>query len=250
MDPERRRQLMALAELNREWASRNQVDDAEWVPDGSDGAGRRPPSAEAEWEYMTRAREIMGLDPQTGLYLDNRPPVLPAARTPDEAHVYMDLHSCQRCASVETPWQGALADRDGTMIRRYFGACGTCGLDREFLFALPEHPVLPPTGSVVYFGGPEPSRLLDPGEWMAVADLCARAASLPQGSAPTDESRYDLAVAIAAVEEVLKFIPAGADEVPESAFTSVNGHGAYTREPGRFRRRRLLIVRDSYAGAL
>lgn len=67
MDPERRRKLMELARWHDQWQTEHQVDDAEHVPEGADSAEhRRPPSPEAEREFMTKAREIMGLDPETG----------------------------------------------------------------------------------------------------------------------------------------------------------------------------------------
>ena len=67
-DPERQRRLRELADLNARWQAEHQVDDAEFTPDGADSVNRRPPSPEAQREYMRRAREIMGLDPDTGHY--------------------------------------------------------------------------------------------------------------------------------------------------------------------------------------
>jgi len=67
MDPERRRRMMELARWHRAWQAEHGVDDADFIPEGSDSENRRPPSPEAEREFMARAREIMGLDPQTGL---------------------------------------------------------------------------------------------------------------------------------------------------------------------------------------
>jgi len=52
------------------------------------------------------------------------------------------------------------------------------------------------------------------------------------------------------MNEVLKFVPASTNTVPESAFWSARGRADLYREPGRFHRRRLLIVRDSYEGSL
>ena len=67
MDPERSRRLMELARWHDEWQQRHGVDDTEWTPEGATAEDRkRSPSPEAEREYMTRAREIMGLDPETG----------------------------------------------------------------------------------------------------------------------------------------------------------------------------------------
>jgi hypothetical protein len=170
---------------------------------------------------------------------------LPPARTPYEAHLYMDLHPCDRCGGIEVAWESALIDDGGSPARRYWGACGDCGANREFVFALPETQVSTEAESTVSFGGPEPSRLLDPGEWLLVADLCAQA-----GAGQDDEARYNLEVAVAAMAEILKFAPACPDAVPASAFTSARGRTVYQQEPGRFDRRRLQVVRASYRDSL
>ncbi|MFJ6198350.1 hypothetical protein [Micromonospora sp. NPDC092111] len=65
-DPDRQRRLRELAELHARWQAEHRVDDAEFTPEGADSTNRRPPSAQAQREYMRRAREIMGLDPDTG----------------------------------------------------------------------------------------------------------------------------------------------------------------------------------------
>jgi hypothetical protein len=67
-DPERQRRLRELAELHARWQAVHRVDDADFTPEGADSANRRSPSPEAQREFMRRAREIMGLDPDTGHY--------------------------------------------------------------------------------------------------------------------------------------------------------------------------------------
>ena len=125
-------------------------------------------------------------------------------------------------------------------VNRYAGVCGECGERREYLFGLPDRPVLPkgyPT-----FGGEEPSELLDAGEWLWVADLTA-------GNVPTHdpaEAHRALATAAAAIEEILKFIPPGQDEPPADAFWSDRGHEMRAVKPGSFQLDRLMIVRDTY----
>jgi hypothetical protein len=162
------------------------------------------------------------------------------ARTRDEAHLYLDLHPCDVCASVDTTWDDGLVSADGDLASRYTGTCPGCGTEREFMFGLPERET---TGArFPAFGGAEPSELLDAGEWLWVADLAA-------GNVPADDSRearQALTIAMAAVEEVVKFIPPGQDEVPEKAFWSDRGWTVRQAEPGRFRLDRLLVVRDTY----
>lgn len=176
--------------------------------------------------------------------------MLPVARTRDEAHLYMDLHPCDACGSVDVTWSSALAHEDGRPARRYAGRCQGCDATREFVFALPERPELPGPRDVVFFGA-DRSRLLDAGEWLLVSDLCAQAGSVPAGSEQERaEARESMAIAAAALAEVLKFVPSGADEVPDSAFWSDRGRTVREQEPGRFRRRRLDIVGETYRDAL
>ncbi|WP_169986105.1 hypothetical protein [Microbispora sp. H10836] len=164
------------------------------------------------------------------------------ARSRDEAHLYLDLNPCA-CGSAGTDWDSGLASAEGELVTCYEGRCAACGAEREYLFGLPEREVTP-TGYPT-FGGAEPSELLDPGEWMWVADLTA--GNVPEGPLPEGgERRQALSIARAAVEEVIKFVPPGQDEVPEEAFWSERGRAVRAAEPGRFRLDRLLVVRDTY----
>ena len=183
--------------------------------------------------------------------------LLPAARTPDEADLYLGLHPCERCGSRDLAWENSFVDEGGVRGCRYHGTCATCSNAREFTFAVPDPPeprMLDIYEQVVNFGGREPSQLLDPGEWLLVAQACALASDVPPGataqSAAFREAQESLTMAIVAMGEVLKFVPAGALAVPESAFWSSRGRAVLDREPDRFRRRRLLVVRDSYEKSL
>jgi hypothetical protein len=162
------------------------------------------------------------------------------ARTRDEAHLFLDLHPCDECGSVDTIWDSALVLAEGELANRYTGTCAGCGTGREFWFGLPEREVLP--AGYPTFGGPEPSQLLDAGQWRWVAELTG-------GDLPEDdpaEARRSLSIARAAVEEVMKFIPPGGDTVPAGAFWSEQGRQAYEAEPSRFTLDRLLAARIHY----
>jgi len=165
-------------------------------------------------------------------------PVL--ARTTAEAHLYMDLEPCAVCGGRGLSPDSSVVLVDGRLCSRYAGACPHCRTRREFTFLLPEQ-ILLPLAEAVVFGGPEPSELLDPGQWLAVADLAA--AGDPDG---TPANRTDLLYAAAALDEVLKFVPPGAVEVPAGAVRTGQGHEVYDREPGRFRRDRLAAVAQAY----
>jgi hypothetical protein len=160
----------------------------------------------------------------------------PLARTNAEAHLYMDLRPCDACGHRGFSGDSAMVFVDGELCSRYAGACPRCGTERAFTFRVPEEIRLPLERDVV-FGGPEPSELLDPGEWLTVADL---AAGRPD---PDDD---DLALAAAAIDEVLKFLPEGAEEVPLEALRTEDGREVYEREPGRFRKVRLEAVATTY----
>ncbi len=171
---------------------------------------------------------------------------LPLARTNAEAHIYMDMHPCE-CGNGNFERNSSVIEADGDLASRYAGPCSGCDRMREFVFAIPEHVGLPAPGSVV-FGDGSPSELLDPGEWLFVADRYARVAP---GQAPTKAeeariARQQVATAAAAMDEVLAFIPPGEDMVPYEALRTERGLAVYDAEPGRFYRDRLKIVRDTY----
>ncbi len=171
----------------------------------------------------------------------------------------MDLRPCA-CGEARFDRQSAVvALEDGDLASRYSGPCPACGRAREFTFRLPAEPTLAagalrpaaaPSGGF-HYGAAEPSQLLDPGEWLWAADAYAR--SVPAGRATVEagqRAQATLLRAVAALDEVLKFVPPGAETVPASAFTSERGRDLRRRDPGRFRRDRLAAVRDAYTGML
>ncbi|WP_204299648.1 hypothetical protein [Actinoplanes campanulatus] len=161
--------------------------------------------------------------------------MLPAARTRDEAHLYMDLHGCPDCMAVEVPWSESLVEEDGVPARSYHGRCDGCGRERRFVFALPRRPTPPRAGATVTFGADEETSVLfDPGEWVEIADMMALAAELPDITA--EEAREWRATAAACLGEALKFVPSGEAAVPGDAFWSVPGRALRDRAPNRFRR--------------
>lgn len=174
-----------------------------------------------------------------------------SARSTHEAHLYMDLQPCG-CGQGRFP-RGAtvLTLPDGELARRYAGPCEGCGTTREFLFRLPAGPVEVEQG--FRYGGTEPSLLIDAGEWLWVAENHAR--GVPAGAVGLPEAdrrrcRLRLTAAVAALDEVVKFVPPGGARVPFTAVWTALGRSVYQREPGRFRAGRLAAVRSAYAGVL
>ncbi|MDX2393768.1 hypothetical protein NJL88_27640 [Streptomyces sp. DK15] len=165
------------------------------------------------------------------------------ARSSSEAHLYMDLHACE-CGSFDFDRQHRLELRGDDLVAVYEGVCRQCGRSRHFEFRMAEE--IPPPAPA--FGGPEPSRIIDPGEYVAVAYRVSRAASLELLNRPESEHhkyRAAMAYALAAFEEVLKFVPPDQDAIPADAFTSEAGKTRYRNGPGKFRRTLIEMDIDS-----
>lgn len=174
---------------------------------------------------------------------------LPRARTFDEAYLYMDLRPCPCGESDFDKTSTTVLDGPEPAVA-FSGACAGCGRQRRFSFQVPD--AVPELGAGVRFGDDQPSRLLDAGEWLGVAELFesnARELADDAGPGPVDEDElsYLVEAALAAYDEVVKFLPAGDgpdDEVPEGAFWSQPGRAILELRPGRFTRSALLAERD------
>lgn len=165
-----------------------------------------------------------------------------SARSSSEAHLYMDLHACE-CGSSGFDRQHRLEMRGDDLVAVYGGACRQCGRVRHFEFQMAEE--IPPPAPA--FGGPEPSRIIDPGEFAEVAYRMSRSTGLELLNTPASEHhkyRAAMAYALAAFEEVLKFIPPGEDTIPAGAFTSEAGKARYRKEPRSFERTLLQMDID------
>lgn len=170
---------------------------------------------------------------------------MPVSRSTEESHLYMQLHPCD-CGEADFEWrhrQHELAECG--LVARYRGECGRCGRERRFAFALAPEPSPPPPA----FGGRRPSQIIDPGDFLRVSRLAAATVAADPTQLSDDEfhpARDSLAVAVAALDEVLKFIPDRADAVPAEAFRSEAGQREYRADPQQFTRSRLGAVRDGY----
>jgi hypothetical protein len=182
------------------------------------------------------------------------PPAAPGTILPirsiAEEHLYMDFHPC---VCGEADWSNlkqGLNLLGPTMASVFAGPCRRCGTPREFLFQVLEPSAQPRAGS---FGGPEPSAILDPGQFLTASDLWAKA--VPGSAAGLDKTARrkagaSLGMAIAALEEVLKFIPPGAQEIPPQSFRSAESERMRSEMPGQFRRIRLEARLQAYRQAL
>lgn len=155
------------------------------------------------------------------------------------------------CACGETSIDGlahSLVQAPAGLAALFEGPCPRCGTPRRFEFLAPDRPSFPGDA----FGGPEPSSLLDAGEWLAASDAAASRvpAAPPADAGARAAAQRTLTRAVRALEEVLKFAPAGAREVPADARQSPTGQRLAAAEPGRFSRARLEARLGAYRDLL
>ena len=165
------------------------------------------------------------------------------ARSAIECHLYIELHPCSCGGSLE-PGRHRLESRDGGLVAVYRTSCRRCETVRHCEFVMDQE--IAPLGK---FGGSKPSQIIDPGEFLAVADAAARDVPVDLNAlddAARARARLLISRAAAAIEEVLKFIRPGQEDIPLEAFTSSRGAALYHKEPGRFRRSRLQAVLREY----
>jgi hypothetical protein len=166
------------------------------------------------------------------------------ARSIDECHIYVQLHPCA-CGERLFVWShhGQVGHPQG-MLSVYEGSCGRCGASRRFEFVLPADQPPPPA-----MGGPEPSAVIDPAQFLVAARQAVSA--VRAGAAPSPPDAADaVGFAIAALEEVLKFIPRNGDRIPVETFFSVEGRHEHELDPDQFRRDRLLAELTGYRALL
>jgi hypothetical protein len=169
------------------------------------------------------------------------------SRSSAECHLYIELHACE-CGEARAPWKHQLESRVDALVTVYDGVCERCTRPWTFEFAL--DPEAAPIGK---FGGARPSQIVDAGQFLAVADAAARA--VPHEENHLDElsrqrARALMLRAVAAIEEVLKLIPQGADRVAADSLFSTLGKQMYLAELGRFRKSRLEAVLEIYRRAV
>ena len=169
-----------------------------------------------------------------------------STRSPEESRLYLELQPCAGCGApaleVAAQWLGE-AD-GGVLVSGYQTQCAQCSAAAEFEFTVPDEPPPPPQ-----FGGPEPSRLIDAGQFWTVARELAGAVPADPAQLPAEDradAREAIAFAVAALTEVRKFLPADGNEVPPEAFFTPAGRAAYGTDPTAFTRRGLTALDNTY----
>lgn len=169
----------------------------------------------------------------------------PAARSAWECHLFMQQQAC-RCGEIGFQVaQHALLVRDGVRLWQYDAACAGCGTSRQFEFRAPVGPV----PAYPAFGGSSPSQLLDAGQFLRIATMVADQIPADPADLPArdvDEAYQAISIAVAAVEEVLKFIPAGHTRVPRDALWEMQSLVEHDARPDRFVRRQLMAILGAY----
>jgi len=148
-----------------------------------------------------------------------------------EAWLYVDMQTCA-CGSDEFRPSHELHRHGDVMVARFEGQCPDCGTRRTLDIEFPTFESPLPA-----FGGAQSSTLIDPGEFLWVSDQAAARVPIAVGdltAAQRAAAVSSLEYAIAALEEVAKFIPAGSDAVPPAYFVSELGQAIHHAEPQRF----------------
>ncbi|WP_051798848.1 hypothetical protein [Catenuloplanes japonicus] len=152
---------------------------------------------------------------------------VPAARTLVEAELYLMLHPCA-CGAIDPP--AASQRPEGLWFDGPCPLCGKRSTREPFGIAL-DAPGFGTTWETFY-GGPEPSTLIDAGEWLGTAGRYASIAIPAKGVMDTQYIER-ITQATAQVTEYLKFIPGTGDwtEPPSSAYWTAQGRAAAKAEP-------------------
>lgn len=143
----------------------------------------------------------------------------------------MSLHPCQCGESAMTDVGQGLFQTEQGVGDEHHGVCAGCGRNRRFVFRVPS--MLPRAPD--RYGGSDPSQIIDAGEWRAIS--LAYMGKLDHVRDDVDQMREVLQGALAAYQEMLKFIPPGEQQMPDSAFFTERGRRVRADErPGSFTR--------------
>ena len=171
-----------------------------------------------------------------------------------EFDFYLNLHGCPNCGSRDfgeprtdsgrTEWE---VEPGVTEVRRsswYFITCPQCAHERAYLHwetadYNTEHPDY-------HLGGPAPSRIISPHEF--VSELLRFAAEMPAGGVawPYEPWPVFIPQVITCCNELLKFFPPDADEIPAEYFRSSDAVAARDAHPEHYTRAFVLGYHTPY----
>ncbi|MEH1013637.1 hypothetical protein V6U90_11055 [Micromonospora sp. CPCC 206060] len=174
------------------------------------------------------------------------------ARTLAEAYLYLELTLPAGDDAVDYDRHTTLDRRDDEhYLLRFDGPYGDRHWNIEVTVPLASHRAA--DGPMLCYGSGR-SRLLDAGQWYAIEDGyagMARTGLTRLAHSGPDEATYQAVVAAwdaarAAADEIAKFLPPDAEEIPAEAFWTDHGRSVRAARPEAFRRARLDTARDGY----
>jgi hypothetical protein len=162
------------------------------------------------------------------------------AHSPTEAEYYLKVTPCPRCA--KGPWH--IETRTGEQdARTMLARCGHCDLEHRFEFFCPDPDAATASaaGQDVVNPSPEPSRIIDVGQWLSLFFFLIETASKSPDKTQTRQMAFQAAQCL---DEALKFYDPQLDLPPATAFYIESSRQALERFPERFSRRRLRELRS------
>lgn len=163
------------------------------------------------------------------------------SRSVHEERAYMQMHPCQCGDQTVKTWSGEAVHSVTGAHRSYWWTCPTCRTARRFDFYTPKERR---AASTQPYGNGR-SAILDPGQWLVLAERYAELAA--DRALSREDRRENRWLAPAAIQEVLKFIPPETAEVPPRSFTSETGRAIRLAGPEAFRRESLEHRARRYA---
>jgi len=167
-----------------------------------------------------------------------------------EAYLYLKVTPCPACA--QGPWELQVerpatvegsARSPGGQVRSLRAKCLHCGAQQEFIFhcANPD-PEDPPRPALERINpGPEPSEIIDLGQWLSLFHLLVDQAHRSPDAA---ESRRVAFQAAQCLDEALKFYTEDDELPPRAAFRTEASRRAFAEHPEKFARQRLRDMRS------
>ncbi len=166
-----------------------------------------------------------------------------SARSLAEAYLYLMVSPCPSCGkgplyageAVSTRTEGELS------LLGISAECGACGIRETWNFLIPRNRLSPATPADAISDGPEPSRIIDVGQWITLSRMIVEAAS--RSGDKLQIRRFGIESAHC-LDEALKFYEPDCDAPPSSAFLTAASRDRFRLQPEQFSRRRLLDLRS------
>lgn len=176
-------------------------------------------------------------------YVSDKPDEMARARSIHEMHFAASLEPCPTCGARIDPQQLSLAgDGDAWALS---GDCPRCRTPRGFSFRTHGDPLTAPSARDEV-GGPKPSEIIKPSRWLAEIDrllIIVRPDPTQLGIAPWQANRDDNKRLLICLNELLKFIPDGAAEIPLDALDP-DERADWTARPEHYQRAWLSEQRE------